>query len=135
MGIAALSPLLGDWDARFEVVSGPDGVSGEALDSYRWLTGDKVLLHTTKGVLGGRPIEAVELFREDGDVIRSWSIMADGSATEATAAVASDTVEIDGDEARFRGRIETPDRIVGEWQRRDTGDWTTWMTMTLDRRA
>lgn len=135
MAIASLEPLLGDWDARFEVVSGPDRVSGEAVDSYRWLTGDKVLLHTTKGTLGGRPIEAVELFREDDDVIRSWSIMADGSATEATAQVTPETVEIDGGEARFRGRIETPDRIAGEWQRRDTGDWATWMTMTLDRKA
>lgn len=81
MSIASFAPLLGSWDARFEVVSGPDRVSGEAVDAYRWLTGEKVLLHTTRGTLGGRPIEAVELFREDGDLVRSWSIMADGSAT------------------------------------------------------
>lgn len=135
MAIASLAPLLGDWDARFEVVSGLDRVSGEALDSYRWLTGDKVLLHTTKGVLGGRPIEAVELSREDGDLIRSWSIMADGSATEATARLTSGALEIDAEEARFRGRVETPDRIAGEWQRRDTGDWATWMLLTLDRKT
>lgn len=116
-------------------MSGPDRVSGEALDSYRWLTGDKVLLHTTKGMLGGRPIEAVELFRDDGDLIRSWSIMADGSATEATAMMTSGALEIDAGEVRFRGRTETPDRIAGQWQRRDTGDWETWMLLTLDRKA
>lgn len=133
MAIGSFSPLLGTWDASFQVVSGPERVSGTAVDAYRWLTGDKVLLHTTRGVLGDRQIEAVELFRQDGDVVRSWSIMADGSATEATARVTPETFEIDGDEIRFRGRIESPDRIVGEWQRRDTGDWATWMTLTLDR--
>lgn len=135
MAIASLAPLLGDWDARFEVVSGPDRVSGEAVDSYRWLTGEQVLLHTTKGALGGRLIEAVELFREDGDLIRSWSIMADGSITEATATVTDGALEIDADAVRFQGRIETPDRIAGEWQRSDTGDWATWMLLTLDRKS
>ena len=135
MAIKAFQPLVGTWDARFEIVSGRDRVSGQAVDAYRWLTGDKVLLHTTNGTLGGKSIEAVELFREDGDVVRSWSIMADGATAESTALVADGRFEIDGDEARFRGRIESPDRIVGEWQRRVTIDWSTWMKLTLDRTA
>ena len=134
MSIASLQPLEGTWNARFDIVSGAEQVSGEAVDTYRWLTGGKVLLHTTTGTLGGRPIEAVELFREDGDIVRSWSVMADGTATESVAVLMAGPLEIDGAQERFRGRIETPDRIVGEWQKPDGGDWAIWMKMTLTRR-
>lgn len=135
--IAALQPLVGRWSTTITMLSPAEaaGQTHRAVDTYRWMPGEKILIHEVEARMGGDPITSMEVYSESGGQIVSRNFDSQGAVTDYTAAMTQGRWTVTGDTERFSSTSITSDAIEGLWQQKHGQEWTDWMTVRLERVA
>lgn len=126
-----LDVLVGTWDTTGTLL--PDNTPFTAEDRYEWFPGGHFLLHHVDADMGER-VQALEVFRVDGDGFVAESYDSAGGHTISRVRLDGTELRILADTERFAGRIEN-DQVNGVWERRETDGWVRWMTVSLTRRS
>ncbi len=135
--MAALKPLIGRWSTTITMITSAEeaGKTYRAIDTYRWMPGEKVLVHEVEARMGDDTINSLEIYTEaDGEIV-SRSFDSSGEITDYAAAMKEGGWTVLGNTERFKSTSVANDRIEGLWERRLDGDWTDWMKVRLDRIA
>jgi hypothetical protein len=135
-----LDALVGTWSTTI-VLLNPDGTEGEvstAMDIYRWMSNGHFLLHDVDAVIGGQPVQSMEVIAVDpqgtGYVTQSYD--ADGSINNFTARLEGLSWQIHGREQRFSGAFSHNGQLLsGRWEQRQTDNWLPLMTVKLRKQA
>ena len=135
--VAALQPLVGRWSTTITMLNPPE-LSGDvyrAIDTYRWMPGEKILIHEVEARMGGDTTNSIEIYSEANGQIVSRNFDSKGEVSDYTAAMMDGAWEVTGDTERFSSTSITSDSIEGCWQLRGEGGWKDWMTIRLQRIA
>lgn len=132
-----LQPLVGRWSTTITMIHPPEakGRIYHAVDTYRWLPGDRVLVHEVQAHMGEDFVNSIEVYLPDDDRIVSRSFDSGGTSTDYQAEMADGVWRIVGATERFVSRSISNDAIEGLWQLKDEDAWVEWMTVRLDRVA
>lgn len=135
--MATLAPLVGKWATTITMRHPPEqkGQVHHAVDSYRWLAGERVLVHEVNAAMGGERVESLEVYSEDAGRIVSRNFAAGGEVSDYRAEMQSGAWRVEGESERFASTAVEPDVIKGLWQTRVDGAWIDWMIVELNRVA
>jgi hypothetical protein len=129
--IAALRPLIGEWATSGRTV---EGVTIEGSDVYRWLPGERFVVHHVDVRMGGQQVNVLEVIGEpDGDAFLMRSFDHQGGT-----AVMRATVD-DAGVWTFTGAAERATLVVADstmsarWERNVGGAWEHWIDMEFRR--
>jgi hypothetical protein len=132
----ALKPLVGRWATTITMLH-PEAEAGttySAVDTYRWLPGEKVLVHEVEARMG-EPVVSIEIYTQDaasGD-ITSRNVDNHGQVSDYRASMEDGVWKVHGDAERFTSASLTANRIEGLWRLKTDQGWVDWMTVRLDR--
>lgn len=133
-----LRPLEGRWATTITMLH-PAEAKGQvyhAVDSYRFLPGDRVMVHEVEARMG-EAIASVEIYTpaEKGDGFVSRNFDGRGQLSDYTAGMKAGVWSVTGESETFTSTRLEADVIEGLWRLKDGEDWVDWMTVTLDRVA
>jgi hypothetical protein len=135
--MSALKPLVGRWATTITMLSPPE-VKGQvyrAVDTYRWLPGELVLIHEVEARMGEDVVNSVEIYTcSDGQVV-SRNFDSKGHVSDYRATMTDGVWSVVGDTERFESTSISHDAIEGLWRLKGEGGWADWMTVRLDRVA
>lgn len=130
-----LEPLIGRWATTITMIS-PSEQAGEtyrAVDTYRWMPGQKVVVHEVEARMGGKTSTSLEIYSQADGEINSRNFDADGGVSDYRAAMKNGVWTVTGQTERFKSSSVEQDVIEGLWQRKDDREWADWMTVRLER--
>ena len=132
-----LQPLVGRWSTTITMIHPPaaKGRIYHAVDTYRWLPGNQVLVHEVQAHMGADIVNSIEVYVRDGDRIVSRSFDSSGTTADYHAEMADGVWRIVGTTERFVSRSISNGAIEGLWQLKLDDGWADWMTVRLDRVA
>lgn len=138
-----LNILSGKWDTSIQMLARdgqPTGVTGKAVDLYRWSANSHFLVHDVEAEIDGIAIQSLEIMAVDknGDHFISRSYDADGSINDFGVEVNADQLRIPGRLQRFWGSFsDSHQTLKGRWQHRqnDMSEWLPLMDVVLSKRA
>ena len=133
--MAALKPLVGRWSTTITMLSPPKeaGKTYRAIDTYRWMPGEQVLVHEVEARMGKAAIHSMEIYTAKGGKIVSRNFDAGGTVSDYKAEMADGTWKVVGSTERFTSTSITRNAIEGVWEMKGKKGWEDWMTVRLDR--
>jgi hypothetical protein len=139
MGIADLGIFVGTWNTTGEMLATASQPATRlvATDTYRWLAGEKFMLHDVDARLGNDVSRLLEIIGWDEGQRRFTARSYDdqGGIEDFTATLIERRWQIFGETTRFDGMFSADGkRLTGQWERREPGaEWAAWMTIELRR--
>lgn len=132
----ALKPLVSRWATTITMLypEADAGTTYRAVDTYRWLPGEKVLVHEVEAQMG-EPVVSIEIYTQDttsGD-IASRNVDNQGRVSNYRASMEDGVWKVNGDTESFTSTSLTADRIEGLWRLKTDRGWLDWMMVRLDR--
>lgn len=130
-----LAPLVGRWATTITMLhpSEERGAIHRAVDSYRWLAGNKVLIHEVEAFMG-KPMVSFEVYTQEADGrITARNFAGDGQVTDYQATMANNEWRVVGPTEQFASTAMGDNRIEGLWKLKTAAGWVDWMTVRLDR--
>jgi hypothetical protein len=134
--LTELSPLIGTWSTTITMLDPPDqrGLHFQAMDTYRFLPGENIVIHDVTGEMNGVPVTSVEIYScDDNGQVRARSFDSGGEVSDFEAMMREGRWTIVGDAQRFASTVVTRDLIEGLWQLKSPTGWKDWMTVSLRR--
>ena len=130
-----LAPLVGRWATTITMLH-PDEERGtvyRAVDTYRWLPGEKVLIHEVEAMMGEAMASFEVYTQEQGGQIVSRNFGGDGKVSDYRASMADSVWSVTGATERFASTSIEKDQIEGLWKLKTEAGWVDWMTVKLQR--
>lgn len=133
--MAALNALAGRWATTITMIHPPEeaGAVYRAVDTYRWLPGEQVLVHEVEARMGDEAVNSIEIYSSDGDRIVSRNFDSRGGVSDYRAEMTGGVWRVTGETERFVSSAVTEDVIEGRWELKAGDQWVEWMTVRLDR--
>jgi hypothetical protein len=141
MGLAA---LVGRWRTRGRTIGTPEAPAApiDAVDTYEWLPGSHVLLHTVDARVGDEHVEGAEIIGWDS-ALREYVTLYCGSdgpnRYEASLSAEAGRLvwRMRSARDRFTGTFsDDGNTIEGHWEQLDDDDgWQPWMEVRLTKSA
>ncbi|PBB65931.1 hypothetical protein CK228_24660 [Mesorhizobium sp. WSM4312] len=136
--LATLDVLVGGWNTTIKMLgSDDDGTLSHAEDVYRWMPGNRFLLHDVHAVLKDGEMTGLEIISPSGrpGEFATRSYDSNGHILDARMTLNEGNWESVSETQRFRGRIAQDGQSAnGQWQRLRSGRWEPWMQVELHKK-
>lgn len=136
--MAKLDVFIGTWNTTGEVLQTDDSPAGTlvATDTYRWLPGERFIVHEVDARFDGAPTRSMEVMGFDPVSQRYFTTSYDDQGNTENFVVALDRRRwtITGKTVRFDGAFDAKKtRLTGLWERKVGRRWQPWIRLTLVR--
>lgn len=137
--MARFEVFIGTWNTSGEVLATENGPATTlvATDTYRWLPGNKFIVHEVDARFGGDIARSMEVMGFDSSTKKFFArSFDDQGATELyDVDLSGKKWSINGKTARFAGRFNARnDRLTGLWEvRGKKSGWQPWIKLLLVR--
>ena len=136
---ATLDILVGFWSTTIKMLgSDDDDAVVYADDVYRWMAGNRFLLHDLHAVLKTGEITGLEIISptERPGIFATRSYNSIGTILDAQMSLKEGVWESVSHTQRFKGRIaEDGQSVNGQWEPLQSGRWEPWMQIELRKKA
>ena len=133
----ALESLVGRWATTIAMLHPPEAKGDQycAVDTYRWLPGQAVLVHEVQARMGAKTVNSLEIYTASDAGIVSRNFDSTGAVSDYRAEMADGVWRVEGQTERFVSTSMDANTIRGLWQLKVDDNWLDWMTVHLERVA
>jgi hypothetical protein len=131
--------FIGTWNTTGEVLETHANPAGAlvATDCYRWLHGERFIVHDVDARFDGKPTRTMEVMGFDPKTKAFFATSYDdqGVSERFTVALNGRRWTIDGQSVRFKGSFDSAkNRLTGLWElKAGRGRWQPWIDLLLVR--
>lgn len=133
-----LDVFAGTWKTEGEVITSNSdpNISFKGTDTYKWLPGDRFMIHYVDILMGEQQIYSTEIIGYDPEsgTYPMHYFDHEGNTGIMKASVDKSTWIFREDDKRFTGSFNSSGNVMsGKWERLAGSDWVHWMDIKLTK--